>query len=109
MGIESFLLSAVLIMILASGLKVTAESERFAVIAAGRLVRLAGPGLSFRLPGSAEQWTRIKLGDSGRYLGDGLAEINGATVPILDEDLRPGDSVKVTSFRDSSIRVSGEP
>lgn len=109
MGIESLLLSAILIMILASGLKVTAESERFAVVSVGRFVRLAGPGLSFRLPGSAEQWTRIKLGDSGKYLGDGLAEVNGATIPILDEDLRPGDSVKVTSFRDNFIRVSGEP
>lgn len=108
MGIEGFLLSAVLIMILASGLKIAAESERFAVVAAGRFVRLAGPGLLFRLPGSPGQWTRIKLGDSGRYLGDGLAEINGASVPVSSGGIQPGDAVRVVSFEDDCVWVSAK-
>ena len=108
MAIESFILSAVLVMILVSGIKVAAESERFVVLAAGRFLRLAGPGLLFRLPGSPQQWTRIKLGESGKYLGDGLAEFKGASFPVGVESLRPGETVQIISFEDSKVWVTSD-
>jgi len=106
MAIEAFILSAVLVMVLVSGIKVTAESERFVVIVAGRFLRLAGPGFLFRLPGSPQQWTRIKLGESGKYLGDGLAEFNSVSFPVEVETLGPGETVKITSFEDSKVWVT---
>ena len=99
-------LTVLMILIVANGLKIAAESERFVVIVAGRFAKLVGPGLLFRLPGSLSKWTRIKLGDTGRYLGDGISEIHGVSFPVTVRNVRPGELVKVTSFEDSQVCVS---
>jgi hypothetical protein len=45
--------------ILASGIKIASEHERFAVFRLGRFIGFKGPGLCFKL-GTTEKWVRIK-------------------------------------------------
>lgn len=106
MNITVYILIGLAAAIVASGLKTAAESERFVVTALGRFVKLAGPGLLFRLPGSPQQWTRIKLGECGQYLGDGVGEFNGVTFPVQASDVLENDPVTIVSFRDSQVWVS---
>jgi hypothetical protein len=106
MDIASWILLLTTVLALACGIRITPESERFVVTAAGRFVKLAGPGLLLRLPGSPQVWTRLKLGDRGQYVGDGLGEFKGIPVLIQATDLSENDPVQIVSFRDAKVWVS---
>lgn len=92
--------------IAASGVRVLGETERFAVSAAGRFLKLVGPGLIYRFPGTLKQWIRIRIGDVGAYRGDGLAEFRGAVVPVTASSAKTNDAVQITAFREGKVQVS---
>jgi hypothetical protein len=106
MDIIAYILVVFAAAIVFFGLKIAAESERFVVTSLGRFVRVAGPGLLFRLPGGLQQWSRIRLGESGRYLGDGVGEFNDVTFPVKASDVLENDPIKIVSFRDAQVWVS---
>jgi len=106
MDITLWILLLILALVVASGIRIAGESERFAVSALGRYVKLAGPGLLFRLPGSPQVWTRLKLGDIGRYVGDGMGEFKGISVPIQVSDMSENDLIQIVSFRDAKVWAS---
>ena len=106
MDITYWILLLIIALAVASGIRVAGESERFVVTVLGRFVKLAGPGLLFRLPGSPQVWTRMKLGDVGRYAGDGIGEFKGVSVPIQVTDSSENDPVQIVSFRDSKVWAS---
>ena len=106
MDIASWILLLILALVVASGIRITAESERFVVTVLGRFVKLAGPGLLFRIPVSPQVWTRLKLGDIGRYVGDGFGEFRGISVPIQVTDSSENDLVQIVSFRDGKVWAS---
>jgi len=87
-------------------IRVAAESERFVGTALGRFVKLVGPGLLFRLPASPQVWTRVRLGDISRYVGDGIGEFWGVFVPIQVTDASENDPVQIVSFRDGKVWAS---
>ena len=106
MDITAYILIGVVAAVALTGLKIAAESERFVVTTLGRFVKLAGPGLLFRLPGGPQQWTRIRLGESGRYLGDGIGEFSGVSFPVQANDVQENDPVMIVSFRDEQVWIS---
>ena len=106
MDITIWILLLIIALVVGSGIRVAAESERFVVTALGRFVKLAGPGLLFRLPGSPQVWTRLKLGEIGRYVGDGIGEFKGISVPIQVTNSSENDPVQIVSFRDGKVWAS---
>jgi regulator of protease activity HflC (stomatin/prohibitin superfamily) len=106
MDFTIWILLLIIALAVASGIRVTAESERFVVTVLGRFVKLAGPGLLFRLPVSPQVWTRLKLGDIGRYVGDGIGEFKGISVPIQVTDSSENEPIQIVSFRDGKVWAS---
>jgi regulator of protease activity HflC (stomatin/prohibitin superfamily) len=106
MDITIWVLLLIIALVVGSGIRVAAESERFVVTALGRFLKLVGPGLLFRLPLSPQVWTRLKLGDTGRYAGDGIGEFKGISVPIQVTDSSENDPVQIVSFRDGKVWAS---
>lgn len=87
------------------------ESERFALNTSQRYVRLIGPGLFLKFPGRVGpyRYTRVRIGDEGRYVGDGWAEINGGNMPVDGASaFCPGQPLRVQAFVDQQIHVVAE-
>lgn len=88
-------------------IRVCRDSERVALNTPQRFVKLIGPGLFLRLPIqlSPYEYTRIRIGDSGYYIGNGWAKIGGQNLPVeavreldVDEELRVKDFVNQKIF-----------
>jgi regulator of protease activity HflC (stomatin/prohibitin superfamily) len=102
-------LVVVAVFILASGIKIASEHERFAVFRLGRFIGFKGSGLCFKL-GTTQKWVKIKPGDRGELMATALADINGADVLVqVDGKLTVGQFVRVTGFRGDQVLVSPDP
>jgi hypothetical protein len=99
---------ALFVLYLIPSIKIAKEHERFAVNVMGRFLRIRGPGLVLRLPGSAAEWTRLAIGDDGQYLGDGIAKFGNVSVPVEHGNAREGNRVRITSFLEDKVWVSDE-
>ena len=102
----NIVLALVAVALVLSSLRIVAENERFVVSTAGRFVKLAGPGLVLRLPGTLQRYTRIKIGDIGTYRGEELGEFRGALVPVAETSAATNDPIQITAFRDDKVWVS---
>lgn len=94
-------------------IRVCRESERIALNTSQRFVKLIGPGLFLRFPFqiSPYEYTRIRISDTGRYIGNGWAKFGGQNMPVrvvsdidVDEPLRIKDFVNQEIFVESDAR-----
>ena len=91
---------------LMTGIRIANEHERFVILTMGRFVRIKGPGLLFKLPGSSFVWHRVSLNEEGEYLGDGLAKVRNVVFRVnCEEKIRTGDIIKISSFQNNEISV----
>lgn len=84
------------------------ESERVALNTPQRFVKLKGPGLFLQLPWPVSPYcyTRVRIGDRGRYVDNDWAEIGGKKMPVTPVEAVTGDvTVQVTDFVDQQIFV----
>lgn len=96
----------VLAFLLAGGLKMASEHERFAVFRLGRFIGFRGPGLCFR-PWHTEKWVRIKPGDRGELMDSALAKINDADLPVqVDGKASIGQVIRVKDFQGDQLWVT---
>ena len=88
--------------ILVTRIKVIHQNERMAVVILGRYMKLLDPGLKIKFSGPETRWIRLSLGQLGRYVGDGIAEFDGAALPIKFEKT-PKQGVKIERFDTNDI------
>lgn len=90
----------------ALSIKIASESQRFIIYRLGRFIGLKGPGLLLIIPG-VDRCTKISVGDRGELLGQGLARVNGADIPVRVEG-RPemGKMVRIQSFTEKDAVVA---
>ncbi len=86
-------------------IKTLGENERFAVITFGKYQKLIPPGLHFKISGSEVIWLKLSLGQLGSYLGDGIAEFKGMSIPV-NFDEKPTHGVKISGFKEDHVWVS---
>lgn len=91
-------------------IRVCRDSERVALNTPQRFVKLIGPGLFLRVPRplAPYEYTRVRIGDSGRYIGNGWAKIGGRNMPVqpvqsleVDDDVLVKDFINQTIFAES--------
>jgi regulator of protease activity HflC (stomatin/prohibitin superfamily) len=101
-----WVLLGIVVIVLAAGIRIANEHERFIVIALGRYAGFKGPGLLLKWPSSSVVWHRVALNDEGQYLGDGLIKVRDVVFPAEDtEQLKTGDKVKISSFGHGKVAV----
>lgn len=99
-------IAVTLVILIASSLKIAAESERFAAFTLGRYAGLRGPGLILTF-GPATRLTRLRIGDIGQLKGDGVASFHGVDLPVpMPEAARVGDTVRIDRFGDDGLVLS---
>lgn len=101
----------VVIVVMASALKIADEGERFAVFMLGRFQHFRGPGLVFVAP-TIHKVHRIRAGDTGTLVSSEFVNLGGVDVPISNTgSIRPGQAVRVDGFDgvEPRIVVSSEP
>ena len=86
--------------------RVVRDDERMVVNRLGHFHAMLEPGFHISMPGTADQFTRITLGDLGTYQGDGLSRVGEAVFPSESGALSPQDPIQITSFRDGRVWVS---
>ncbi len=92
--------------VLASGLKIASEHERFAVFRLGRFFGFRGPGLAYKLM-YIEKWVKIKPGDRGELMDNGLAKIHEVDVPVqVDGKASIGQVIRVKGFQGDQLWVT---
>lgn len=92
--------------LLASGIKIGSEHERFAVFRLGRFIGFKGPGVCFKL-GTAEKWVRIKPGDRGELMDTALAKIHDIDLPVqVDGKASIGQVIRVKGFQGDQLWVT---
>jgi len=88
-------------------IRVCRDSERVALTSPRRFIKLIGPGLYLRRPMqlSSYEYTRIRISETGYYIGNGWAKIRGQNMPVqavqnldVDEGLRVKDFVNQEIF-----------
>lgn len=88
--------------------RVCRDSERIALNTSQRFLKLIGPGLFLRLPTqlSPYEYTRVRIGDKGRYIGNGWAKIGGQNLPVQQvENVDVDSSLRVKDFVNQEIFV----
>ena len=98
------LILIVLCIWLPTRIKILKENERFVVTTLGRYIKIIGPGLLFKWQGSETAWTRISLGEVGRYLGNGTSEFQNIPIPVKFSN-QPKQGVKIEKFADGEVWV----
>jgi regulator of protease activity HflC (stomatin/prohibitin superfamily) len=89
-----------------AGLRVTKESERFAVFSRRRFVGLKGPGIVLKLPGGGSEYVRISLGAEGEVQSNELIHIAGVRIPFTSAGpMRVGTKVRIIGFADAAVEV----
>jgi len=87
-------------------IKIAKENERFAVYAFGRFMRLKGPGLVLKMPGSVPEFVRICLGDEAEVESNEFVSIKGRPIPYdTNRKIRAGSKVRVIGFSSSGLEV----
>lgn len=94
------------ILLLAFGIRIASEDERFIVTTLGRFNSIVGPGLLFKSPFASNHWKRVRVGDLGSFVGESQARFGDTVAPVTGSNLTPQTSVIITSFRDGKIWVS---
>ena len=84
--------------------KILKDNERFAVTILGRYKNIIGPGYLMKWSGSETKWTKLSLGEVGRFVGDGTAEFQDIAIPVKFETL-PKHGVKIVKFTDEGVWV----
>lgn len=96
----------IVIFFLASGLKIVSEQERFAVFKLGRFFGFRGPGPVFRWI-HVEKWVKIKPGDRGELMDNGLAKFHDVDLPVqVDGKGSIGQIVRVKGFKGDQLWVT---
>ena len=99
------ILTLVLIIVLASSLKIAGESERFAVFILGRFQAFKGPGLILIAP-FTQKVHRLRVGDIGLLKSSEFASFGDVDIPISNVDsLRQGQAVRIDSFDGAEPRI----
>ena len=93
--------------ILATGIKVASDRERFLIYRLGRYLGFKGPGICFAVA-AMDKCVKICEEDRGQLLSSGWARINGVEVPVqVEGSAEIGQSVRVTGFgKDYAIVVA---
>ena len=102
--VVALLATSVLLMI-----RVCRDTERVALNTPQRFVKLIGPGLFLKFPYqfSFYEYTRVRIGDTGRYIGHGWAKINGANMPVkVISEVEVDGSLRVKDFVNQEIFVA---
>ncbi len=103
--ISLVILCLIVVVFLYSSIKISSDSERFAVVRLGRYFGIKGPGLVFKLVGT-DQFIRLKIGDRGDLIDTNLALIKGVQVPVnLESSVKIGSIVRIARFDGTSVRV----
>jgi hypothetical protein len=102
--LTTFLLVAAVLV--ASGIRIANEHERFAVFRLGRYLGVRGPGLLYRVA-NIERWVRLAIGDHGELIDASMAKINDAVLPVrVDGCASVGQPVRVVAFQAQEILVA---
>lgn len=98
-------LALVVIIVLASSLKIAGESERFAVFILGRFQAFKGPGLILVAP-YTQKVHRLKVGDVGLLKSSEFACFSDVDIPISNADsLRQGQAIRIDGFDGVEPRI----
>ena len=99
------ILTLVVIIVLASSLKIAGESERFAVFILGRFQAFKGPGLTLIAP-YTQKVHRLRVGDIGLLKSSEFASFGDVDIPIGNPDsLRQGQAIRIDGFDGVEPRI----
>ena len=108
--LEILIFAVLLVLVVATSLKISDESERFAVFVLGRFDGLKGPGLVLKVPGPAAKWTRVRIGDRGEMVGPYFVRVGELDLPaVIEEPVSLGARVRITGFAEGAVRVAADP
>ena len=100
------ILTLIIVVALASSVKIAGESERFAVFILGRFHSFKGPGLVLVAPGT-HKVHRLRIGDTGLVKSSRLVQFGETDVPISDiGSLKVGQSVRIDNFDGVEPRIA---
>lgn len=101
------LLAIAMIVLLAQSIRVASEYQRFAVFVVGRFGGFRGPGLLLKIPGSANKWVRLSVGDEGTLMGPDVARFGQCDIPVSSkEKIRLGSLVRIVGFSETVAEIS---
>lgn len=99
------ILTIVVIIVLASSLKIAGEGERFAVFILGRFQAFKGPGLILIAPFTQKVY-RLRVGDIGLLKSSEFACFGDVDIPVSNADsLRQGQAVRIDGFDGVEPRI----
>ncbi|HUT73067.1 MAG TPA: hypothetical protein VMW89_20540 [Desulfatiglandales bacterium] len=94
----------IIVIILSRSIKVTADQERFAVIALGQFKKLKGPGLLFKFFWSEVEWVKLRLGDSGELVSPEFGRFQDKDIPVVvGASTKVGSLIKIIGFEENKI------
>lgn len=94
-----------IIMFLATNLRIASEYQRFVLFRLGRYFGLKGPGLVLFIP-LIDQFFPISVGDQGQLTDDGIGKFKETEVPVdHNERIYVGSKIKVNGFLNNKIQV----
>jgi hypothetical protein len=100
-----FILTLIVIVILAGSIKIAGESERFAVFMLGRFQVYRGPGLVLIAP-YTQRAHRIRIGDIGLLKSAEFAQFGEIDIPIANVgSSKVGQAVRIDSFDGVEPRI----
>ena len=103
-SIEWVVVAAVLAFVLARGIRIAAENQRYAVFRSGKYVGLKGPGLLLKLPVPVSHWERLSVGMPGEMLTPGIGQFNGVQVPVqVLAGVFPGAPIRIAGFTGNAV------
>ena len=106
--ITQLTLIILIIMILASNLRIASEYQRFAFFRIGRYFGLKGPGLIFMIP-FIDRCFRISIGDQGQLINDSIGKFKEIELPVeYSERIYIGSKIKVYGFLNNKVQVGLE-
>lgn len=101
---------AVLVLILASTIRIASENERFAVFNIGRYMGLKGPGLILKPPVAGSIWTRLAIGDQGRLIAPGMGSFKNIQIPVkIDSNIEIESMIRIVGFTSGVVEALLNP
>lgn len=96
-------------------IRICRESERVAVHSPRRFIKFVGPGLYLTWPWqSPYDYTRVRISDTGYYIGNGWGKVHGKNVPVeavnnleVDQEFRVKNFVNQQVFVEPAGRKDG--
>lgn len=92
------------VLLVGGGARNVQDHERLVIYSMGEFKRLSGPGWVGTWP-VLEYGKVIRIGESGVYQQEGLADFSGYAVPVAGPALDKGRQVTVAAFREGKIWV----